>query len=145
MHRERIFWDDGRESEVRGMRKRVAMRWAIGFVSVFWALACGQSTLAADPPAAKPALPPGYGEVQVTVLGVTAPFTKFGILKRLGQVPGVEHVSFNMLHGIADVWIKPGAVITDEDLRHAVRNASYTAGAIKWLAKPGPTKPAATP
>ena len=126
---------------MRGMRKRGLAGW-LGLALLLFA--CGQPVWAADQTAAKPALPPGYGEVQVTVLGVTAPFFVFGIVARLGQVPGVAHVSFNLLHGIADVTVKPGANITDDDLRHAVRNASYTAGPIKWLTRPSPVAAAAT-
>ena len=92
---------------------------------------------AADQPSARPAdLPPGYGEVQVIVLGVTAPFFVFGIVKRFEQIPGVEHASFNLLHGIADIILKPGASVTDDDLRRAVRNASYSIGPIHWIIHP---------
>ena len=91
---------------------------------------------AADQPSAKPALPPGYGEVKVVVLGVTAPFFTFGIVKRLEQIPGVEHASFNLLRGTADVVLKPGANVSDDDLRRAVRNASYSTGSIQCVVHP---------
>ncbi|MGC8525258.1 MAG: hypothetical protein ACP5M5_13335 [Acidibrevibacterium sp.] len=123
---------------MRGLSKA---KWGLSLgIGLLIAHALAVPGWAADPAPAKPAsdLPPGYGEVQVTVMGVTAPFTVFGIVKRLGQVPGVDHVSFNLLHGLADVRVKPGAVITDDDLRRAVRNASYTAGPITWLARPAP-------
>ncbi len=91
---------------------------------------------AADQPSARPALPPGYGEVQVVVLGVTAPFFVFGIVKRFEEIPGVEHTSFNLKRGTADVLLKPGATVTDDDLRRAVRSASYSIGPIRWIAHP---------
>ncbi len=94
------------------------------------------SATAADQVPVKPALPPGYGEVQVVVLGVTAPFFTFGLVKRFEQIPGVEHTSFNLKRGTADVIVKPGATVTDDDLRHAVRNASYSIGSIHWIAHP---------
>ncbi len=92
--------------------------------------------MAADQAPVKPALPPGYGEVQVVVLGVTAPFFTFGLVKRFEQIPGVEHASFNLKRGTADVIVKPGATVTDDDLRHAVRNASFSIGSIHWIAHP---------
>ena len=100
--------------------------------------AMGWAEPAAAQAAASPAGAPA-GEVQVTVLGVTSPFFVFGIVKRLGQIPGVQHVSFNLLHGRADVQLKPGAVVTDDDLRKAVRNASYSFGGIHWIRRPGAT------
>lgn len=91
---------------------------------------------AADQPSTRPALPPGYGEVKVVVLGVTAPFFTFGLVKRFEQIPGVEHASFNLLRGTADVVLKPSANVSDDDLRRAVRNASYSIGSIQWIAHP---------
>ncbi len=99
--------------------------------------AMGWAEPAAAQAAASPAGAPAAGEVQVTVLGVTSPFFVFGIVKRLGQIPGVQHVSFNLLHGRADVQLKPGAVVTDDELRQAVRNASYSFGGIHWIRRPG--------
>lgn len=83
---------------------------------------------------------PAGREALVTVKGVTYPFATFGIIKRLEQMPGVEHVTFDLKDGLADVKLKPGAEITDEQLRAAVKNASYTPGDIKWL--PDPSHPA---
>jgi hypothetical protein len=77
------------------------------------------------------------GEVQVIVLGVTAPFFTFGIVKRFEQIPGVQHASFNLLHGRADIVLKPGATVTDDELRQAVRNASFSIGGIHWIRRPG--------
>ena len=94
----------------------------------------------AEPAAAQAATSPAgapAGEVQVIVLGVTAPFFIFGIIKRFEQIPGVQHASFNLLHGRADILLKPGATVTDDELRQAVRNASYTIGGIHWIRRPG--------
>ena len=80
------------------------------------------------------------GEALVTVKGVVAPGASFGLLKHLGGIPGVEDVQFDLLHGQARVRIKRGAVVTDEQLRDAVRSASYTPGPIRW--KPAEAAPA---
>lgn len=117
------------------MPRRVAMKWGMR-IGLAAALSLTRPVFAADPAPAKPDLPPGYGEVQVTVLGVTAPFFTFGIVKRLEQIPGVEHASFNLKRGAADVLIKPGATVTDDALRKAVRSASYTIGTIHWITQP---------
>lgn len=106
--------------------------------------AMGWAEPAAAQAAASPAGAPAAGEVQVTVLGVTAPFFTFGIVKRFEQIPGVQHASFNLLRGRADIVLKPGATVTDDELRQAVRNASYSIGGIHWVRRPG-TADAAAP
>lgn len=73
-------------------------------------------------------------EVLVIVKGVTNPFTQFGLIKHLEQIPGVEHVTFNLLHGLADIRLKPGAQVTDAEIQQAIRSASYTPGDITWPA-----------
>lgn len=83
--------------------------------------------------------PPGYGEVHVIILGVTAPFFVFGIEQRFKEIPGVEKVTFILEEGLADVWIKPGAHVTDDDLRKAVRSASFSLGKIIWIRRPEET------
>lgn len=71
-------------------------------------------------------------EVFVIVKGVTNPFATFGLLKHLEQIPGVEHVTFSLLHGLADLRLKPGAQVTDAEIRQAIRSASYTPGDVTW-------------
>jgi hypothetical protein len=84
---------------------------------------------------------PAGGEAEVTVMGVVAPFATFGLTKHLMGIPGVAQVRFDLLHGIAHMRLQPGAVVTDEQIRAAVRSASYTPGDIRWIrppqAKPG--------
>ncbi len=75
------------------------------------------------------------GIVKVQVLGVAIPFTSFGIIHRLQTVPGVASVQFNLKEGEAILTLKPGAYITDEILRDAVRDASYSPGKIEWASK----------
>lgn len=73
-------------------------------------------------------------EAIVAVKGVAVPFSVYGIIKRLEEIPGVEHVSFNLSQGLADIRIKPGAQVTDGQIREAVVDASYTPGDIRWVA-----------
>ena len=97
-------------------RRRIA---AIGLLL---ALACSLATQAAEP----------GGEALVTVMGVVSPGSSFGLLKHLTGIKGVAEVHFDLLHGLADVRLQPGAVVTDEQLRAAVRSASYTPGDMHW-------------
>ncbi len=86
-------------------------------------------TVAAQPTPAKEAL--------VIVKGVATPFSVFGLLKRLGQIPGVQKVTFDLSSGVADLRLRPDARVTDEDIRQAIFNASYTPGSIRWKAPGG--------
>lgn len=128
---------------------------AIGFPSCLWASTTSAATVtpsrasgSASAPASKIATPksgaaalPGTrlpafdGDVEVQVLGVAIPFTSFGIVHRLRTVPGVESVAFNLKEGEAILKLKPGAYVTGEMLRDAVRDASYTPGDIAWASK----------
>jgi copper chaperone CopZ len=116
-----------------GTRACLPARWRLSAIRALSLLALGLVVLGATPS-------PAGREVLVTVKGVTYPFATFGIVKRLEQMPGVEHVTFDLKDGLADVKLKPGAEVTDDQLRDAVKNASYTPGNIRWL--PDPTRPA---
>jgi hypothetical protein len=77
---------------------------------------------------------PMVGEdVMVQVKGVAIPFTSFGIVHRLETVPGVTSVQFNLKHGVAILRLAPNAYVTNDILRAAVKNASYTPGSITWV------------
>ena len=71
-------------------------------------------------------------EALVIVKGVATPFSVFGLIRRFNQIPGVESATFDLSQGLADVKFKPGAAVSDEDIRRAVRDASYTPGPIRW-------------
>lgn len=75
----------------------------------------------------------GCSETLVTVWGVIAPVATFGLIKNLEAVPGVERASFDLRHALATVQIRPGATVTDDQLRAAVRSASYTPREISRL------------
>jgi hypothetical protein len=71
-------------------------------------------------------------EALIIVKGVATPFSVFGLIQRFNQMPGVESATFDLSQGLADVKFKPGATVSDEDIRRAIRNASYTPGSIRW-------------
>ena len=122
----------------RRLRAHVAARCLYrrpAFAMLAVILACLYSSLAAPARAAPP--PAQSDEVQVIVKGVAVPYSVFGIVKRLEQIPGVAKVDFDMRHGLADIKLIPGAHITDEELRAAVKNASYTPGDIHWVTPKG--------
>jgi copper chaperone CopZ len=111
-----------------------ARRWRKGFAGALIGLGLAGTAGAADPVG---------GEALVTVMGVVAPFATFGLTKHLMGIPGVRQVRFDLLHGVADVTLQPGAVVTDKQIREAVRSASYTPGEIRWKTPPqgSPKKP----
>lgn len=82
--------------------------------------------------AAGPDNAPGRREALVIVKGVATPFSVFGLLSRFRQIPGVTDATFDLSQGLADLTFKPGAVVSDHDIREAIRNASYTPGPIRW-------------
>jgi hypothetical protein len=75
---------------------------------------------------------PGGREALVIVKGVATPFSVFGLLSRFRQIPGVTGATFDLSQGLADLTFKPDAVVSDHDIREAIRNASYTPGPIRW-------------
>lgn len=83
-------------------------------------------------------------QASITVKGVANPFSSFGIVKRLRQVPGVKNVTFDLYTGQAIVTLDPAADISEAQLREAVHDASYTAGKIQWrdasVKRPGTTE-----
>lgn len=85
---------------------------------------------------------PGCNVALVTVWGVIAPVSTFGLIKNLEAIPGVVHASFDLRHALATVLIRPDATVTDEQLRAAVRKASYTPKGIVRSAQ-CPTAPGA--
>ena len=85
--------------------------------------------------------PPAGSEALVTVKGIVAPFAVFGLVHNLQQIPGVERVTFNLAHGLADVTIRAGATVTEEQIRAAVHKASYTPGEIRWVAPGAAVRP----
>ena len=69
-------------------------------------------------------------DILMIVKGVTYPFSKFGLIRRLKQIPSVEAVWFDLMHGVAHIRLKPGGDVPDNELRRAIVNAAYTPGEI---------------
>ncbi len=69
-------------------------------------------------------------DILMIVKGVTYPFSKFGLIRRLKQIPSVEAVWFDLQHGMAHIRLKPGGDVPDAELRRAIVNAAYTPGEI---------------
>ena len=70
------------------------------------------------------------GTVEMTVLGVVSPSATFGLTRHLLGIPGVRTMRFDLQHGLATMQLAPDAMVTDEQLREAVRGAAYTPGDI---------------
>ena len=88
---------------------------------------------------AEPPQDNGGQEILVVVKGVTNPFTQFGLLKHFQGIPGADDVHFNLLRGVADIKLKPGAQVSDDEIRRAIRDASYTPGDITRRTIPADT------
>ena len=88
------------------------------------------AALLAGPVRAAHAIVPVCNEVQMTVWGVITPGSTFGLIKNFESIPGVDGASFDLRHAIATVRFQPGANVTDDQLRAAVRSASYTSREI---------------
>lgn len=86
----------------------------------------------ADALAANPVAPAPEHEALVIVKGVATPFSVFGLIRRLHQIQGVESVTFDLSVGLADMKFKPDANVSDQEIRQAILNASYTPGSIRW-------------
>lgn len=81
-------------------------------------------------------------DILMIVKGVTYPFSKFGLIRRLKQIPAVDSVWFDLMHGMAHIHLKPGGDVPDTELRRAIVNAAYTPGEIfrpkAQASQPGP-------
>ncbi len=82
--------------------------------------------------------PVGPGAIAVTVKGLACPFCVYGLEKHLHGLSGVRSVSVDVAKGHAVIETEPAAVVTDEQIRTAVRQAGFTAGAIERGRLPEP-------
>ena len=76
------------------------------------------------------AAPSDGGTIEMIVLGVVSPGATFGLKKHLMGLQGVTDMHFDLMHGLATMRLAPGAVVSDTQLRDAVRGAAYTPGDI---------------
>ena len=81
--------------------------------------------LAAPAAAATPQLV-ACNEATASVWGVVSLGSTFGLLKNLQAIPGVTEARFNLVQAVATLKIKPDVIVTDAQIRSAVRSASYT-------------------
>lgn len=86
----------------------------------------GSSNLAAQAPDAV------GRQAVITVDGLQCPFCAYGIQKQLKKLPGATKVEVELAKNQAIVSFKPGADVTDDQLREAVRKAGFTADTIEW-------------
>ncbi len=89
-------------------------------------LPAGVSSLAAQAPA------PVGKQAVITVEGLQCPFCAYGIQKQLKKLPGATKVEVELAENQAIVSFKPGADVSDDQLREAVRKAGFTADTIEW-------------
>jgi len=68
--------------------------------------------------------------VLVHIEGLACPFCAFGIEKHLKKVDGVKKVQVNLGEGTAHLTLKPGAEVTEEQVRQAVKKAGFKASEI---------------
>lgn len=67
----------------------------------------------------------------VEIKGMACPFCVQGVEKHLKQLDGVEGVTTSLAKGEAILHLKPGASVTEEQVRAAVKDAGFTAGKIR--------------
>ncbi len=84
-----------------------------------------------EPLSAAPPQSEACNEALATVWGVVAPGSTFGLLKNIEAIPGVSSAKFDLLHALATIRIRPNAVVTDDQIRAAVKSASYTPKEIR--------------
>jgi len=68
--------------------------------------------------------------VSVHIDGLACPFCAFGIEKHLKKVDGVKKVLVNLGEGTANLTLNPGAEVTGEQIRQAVKKAGFKASEI---------------
>ncbi|MDX8410252.1 MAG: heavy metal-associated domain-containing protein [Mariprofundaceae bacterium] len=66
----------------------------------------------------------------IQVDGLSCPFCAYGLEKNLKKVAGVKDVDTDMKAGKVVVELKSEAEVSDDDLRHAVKKAGFTARGI---------------
>lgn len=74
------------------------------------------------------------GGQQTTIVaqvnGMSCPFCAYGLRKELLTIPGVKDVHVSLSNSRATVTVDPSARITDEQIRHAIREAGFSPGPI---------------
>lgn len=83
------------------------------------------------------AVNPGWsadGGQQTTIVaqvnGMSCPFCAYGLRKELLTIPGVTDVKVSLAESQASVTVDLSAKVTDEQIRHAIREAGFSPGPI---------------
>jgi len=83
-------------------------------------------------------------QIVAKVAGLACPFCVYGLEKQLKKIPGVADVHVSLGGGEAVITTKPGAEVTDAQIRDAVRRAGFKVSEIKGIeqlpAKPSKSK-----
>lgn len=69
--------------------------------------------------------------VYVEIKGMACPFCVQGVEKHLKKLDGVEGVSTSLEKGETIMHLKPGASVSEEQVRAAVKDAGFSAGKIR--------------
>ena len=64
------------------------------------------------------------------VNGMSCPFCTYGLRKEMLTIPGVQDGKVSLRKSQAILKVDPGAKVTDAQVRHAIREAGFSAGAI---------------
>lgn len=84
--------------------------------------------------------PAESAHVFIQVKGLACPFCVQGLEKHLKKLAAVEGVSTSLKNGEAILHLKPGRTVGEEEVRQAVKKAGFTAGQIRFEAKPVPDR-----
>ena len=80
----------------------------------------------------------GSTHVFIQVKGLSCPFCVQGLEKHLKKLDAVAGVSTSLKNGEAVLHLKPGRMVDESELRQAVKKAGFTAGQIRFEARPAP-------
>lgn len=71
------------------------------------------------------------GAIVAKVNGMSCPFCTYGLRKEMLTIPGVKDVQVSLRKSQATLKVDPGTQVTDAQIRRAIREAGFSAGAIK--------------
>lgn len=69
--------------------------------------------------------------ITLRVDGLSCPFCAYGLEKKLKSFQGVSNLDIKVNDGLAAMDVRPGTMLTDEQLKKAVRDAGFTLRSIK--------------
>ncbi|MFQ5671662.1 MAG: heavy-metal-associated domain-containing protein [Nitrospinales bacterium] len=102
--------------------------------SVFWIAVLAAFLLQAAPPVFAQ---DGKEVITVKVKGMFCPFCTYGVEKKLKRLKGVARVEVHLKQGVAKLYLRPGATLSDAAVNRAVDDAGFTPGPITRSATKG--------